>query len=383
VKSTQMEHAMLLKWLSIIPTALLCLLSLYACGDSTPVIIGFSGQLTGKLSDLGVYGRNGTVLAVEKINATGGINGRPLHLISKDDKNTPQGAIEADKELIEAGAVAIIGHMTSSQSLAALPFTSESGIILFSPTASTPQLTDRADSFFRAVMDNSDLSRELAEYAHSALDASKVIAISEIDNSSYSKPFAESFKRTFEQLGGNVADIIPYSSSNIKDWEEIVTTVAKHVPDAILLNCPAHDAIAIIQRVHAFNPDLIILSGAWAYTDELLKWGGEDVEDVIFVIDYAADNPTPEFIKFRESYRNRFGTTPNFASAFAYDATIALANGLKKTGGDKKGLADAMAPIGPIEGVIGPYELNEYGDVIRNIFIVTVQNGSFRTVEMR
>ncbi len=80
--------------------------------------IGFSGCLTGHLSDLGIGGRDAVILAVKEINAKGGVNGKKIKLIIKDDKNDPAAAVKADKELVSSGCIAIIGHMTSSISIA-------------------------------------------------------------------------------------------------------------------------------------------------------------------------------------------------------------------------------------------------------------------------
>lgn len=134
-----------------IPVIMLFLLSLAlsACSsDSSPIIIGLSGQLTGELADLGVPSRNGAELAIEAVNAAGGINGRKLKLIAKDDGNTPERALQVDQELVAAGAVAVIGHMTSSQTMAVMPFFNENRVVLLSPTASTPILTRKQDYFF-------------------------------------------------------------------------------------------------------------------------------------------------------------------------------------------------------------------------------------------
>lgn len=365
----------------LIMLAIACLT--YGCGDSSPILIGFSGQLTGKQSDLGVYGRNGAILAVEKINSMGGINGRPLKLLIKDDKNTVAGAIEADKALINEGAVAIIGHMTSSQTMGVIPMIDEKGIVLVSPTTATPELSNKADSFFRIMVENTLQSRELADYARSALDIQSVVTISESDNSSFALTFNDSFIWTFQEMGGNILKNLTYSGSQTADWDPLIDTLLELNPDAVLLTCPAQDAVSISQRIRNAGLKTRILSAGWAYTDKLLQWGGRHVEGMLFVIDYAADNPNPGFIKFRESYKNRFGTAPNFASAFSYEAVLALAEGLKITNGLSQGLADAMAPSNTIKGIISDFRLNEYGDVNRNVFIVTVQEGEFRTVEMR
>lgn len=356
---------------------------LFSCSDSKPILIGFSGQLTGKVSEMGVFGRNGATLAIEVINASGGIDGRPLQLIAKDDLNTPQGAIDADRELIDAGVVAIIGHMTSSQSIAIQKLMSETGTVYVSPTSSTPTLSDIKDSFFRVMVENTIQASELAEYTRSALDIDTIVILADLDNKSYSKTFTKYFTKTFGQNGGKVLKEIAYSSRNTNDWDEIIDSLIELKPGALLIISPAQDAASLVQRIRTAGLSTKIVSGAWAYTDKLLQWGGPSVEGMIFAINYASDNPNPAFVKFKETYKNRFGIEPNFAAAFGYEAILALAQGLRKTHGSSTGLAEAMAPSEPITGISSDFELNQYGDVDRSMFIVTIQEGEFRTIEMR
>jgi branched-chain amino acid transport system substrate-binding protein len=110
------------------------------CSKPEPIMIGFSGQLSGAYADLGIKGRDGVLLAVEKINAADGIAGRPIKLLARDDMGTPEGARVADKELIDAGTVAIIGHMTCRQTIAAMEIIKKAGVMLISPTISIEKL---------------------------------------------------------------------------------------------------------------------------------------------------------------------------------------------------------------------------------------------------
>ena len=356
---------------------------LAACSDSSPILIGFSGQLTGKISDIGVPARNGAQLAIETINSAGGINGRKLKLIAKDDGNTPEQALKVDQELINAGVVAVIGHFTSSQTMAALPLFNENKIVLLSPTASTPLLTGKKDYFFRTILDNSHQSIELAHYARSALDIKTAIALGDKDNQDYSIPFIESFRKTFENEGGKVYSVLTFSSKNQNEWDDVIREIMQWKPEALVLSCSAYDAVSIAQRIRASKLNTQILSGGWAYTNYLLYWGRRDVEGMYFVIDYTMDNPKSEFVKFWESYKHRFGSVPNFASSFAYEATMTLAHALKKTNGSAEGVAEALASSGPYTGLTSDYSLDAFGDVKRDLFIVTLLDGEFRTVEMR
>ncbi len=106
-------------------------LSISGCAGQEVIRVGFSGELTGRNADLGIQGRNGAQLAVETLNANGGVNGQSIELLIRDDLGTHDGAQTADRELIEAKVVAIIGHMTSGQGVAGYPVTEEAGMVIF------------------------------------------------------------------------------------------------------------------------------------------------------------------------------------------------------------------------------------------------------------
>jgi len=111
------------------------------CVQKEPIRVGFVAELTGRQADLGVQERNAAELAVDKINAAGGVAGRPIELVVRDDRGTSEGAQAADRELIAARVVAIIGHATSGQTIAALPVAEQAGMVLISPSSSTPKLS--------------------------------------------------------------------------------------------------------------------------------------------------------------------------------------------------------------------------------------------------
>jgi branched-chain amino acid transport system substrate-binding protein len=105
--------------------------------DKNPFKIGFVGTLIRMSSDLGIQGRNGVMFAVEETNRLRGINGRPFHLITKDDRQDPQTALNVGQELIDEGVVATIGHINSVMSEATLSLMNEHEIPMIAPTTSS------------------------------------------------------------------------------------------------------------------------------------------------------------------------------------------------------------------------------------------------------
>lgn len=120
------------------------------CGGNETVRVGFLAHLTGAQAELGVQERNGVRLTVEEITATGSIGGRPVELVVPDDPGVAKGAREADRELIEVGAVAIMGYAGGGQAMAGLPVTNPARFVMLNPTVFTKVLLTRASISFKS-----------------------------------------------------------------------------------------------------------------------------------------------------------------------------------------------------------------------------------------
>ena len=162
-------------------------LIVFGCGDNEPIKIGFVAGITGRTSELGISERAGVMLAVAEVNASGGIKGRPIELIVKDDQNDTKTALEVDQELIERGVVAIIGHATSTMTKAVVPLVNQSKILMISPTASTTDLSGMDDFLIRITpLSDAEMSA-LAELANNR-DIKTIAIIYDFSNKSLYQP---------------------------------------------------------------------------------------------------------------------------------------------------------------------------------------------------
>ncbi|WP_035075546.1 ABC transporter substrate-binding protein [Maridesulfovibrio zosterae] len=363
----------------VLSLILLCLL-LFSCSDA-PILLGFAGTLKGKYSDLGVQGRNGAILAVEEINAAGGVDGRRLELIVRDDENTSEGAIKVDRELIKAGVSAIIGHMTSVQSTAALTEIKGNEVIFISPTTSTNLIQGIKDNFFRVIPTLTDLSESLAKYAVKKLGKKKVAVLWDRSNKPFTGPYKDTFIKSFTRNGGKVVGEVDFSSySGPVNWQEIMDKLKKLNPDSVVVITAARDLAVFAQHSKLSNTGWTILSSMWGYTKELVQTGGKSVEGVFFSVHFAEDNHDPEYENFKNRFVKRFGWSPNFAAAFGYEAVQVFAEAIKKNGGSTKELAKVIPGLTFKNSVVGPFTIDEFGDVKGAGHIVTVKNGEFTTV---
>ena len=131
---------------------LLCIATLLVgCQPANAIQVGFVSELTGRNAVLGVQARNGAQMAVDEINARQGINQQPLELLVYDNTGKQDELLVADQQLIDRQVVAITGHTTSWETVAALDLLQKQNMILFSPTTSTPSLDQKRDNFFRLI----------------------------------------------------------------------------------------------------------------------------------------------------------------------------------------------------------------------------------------
>ena len=345
-----------------------------------PIKVGFVGGLTGRLSDLGTAGRNGVILAVEKINSSGGINGRPVKLITKDDKQNAEVTLRVDRELVDEGVVAIIGHMTSTMSMVALPFVNKQKILMISPTTSSNELMGIDDYFIRVIPPNKSETDHLARHAFNVMGLKKMAAIYDLSNRAYTEEYFNNFKEEFEGLGGKINHLETFSSGKSMDFVKATDSLLKQDPDGVLIATGAPDVAMISQRIRMNGSKVPIFSCGWAMTAALIHDGGPAVEGVVFSQLFDRESRQKTYLEFKKRFEERFGEAPNFAAAHGYEAALALFKALSKNA-DPQELKATILQQNTIEGLQGDFKVDKYGDPQRKRLLITVKNGQFKAAE--
>ena len=361
---------------------ILSTLGVQGCLPKAPLRLGFTAELTGKQSELGDSLRNGVQLAVEELNAAGGIAGRPLELLVEDDAGVPDGARRAEEKLIDAGAVALIGHLTSSQTLAGYEVAQSRGVALLSATASTSLLSGKKDLFFRTVLSTDALGRGLARHVRQTRRLGRLAVIYDLDNNAYSEPFVEAFSDTFIALGGQVTGQATFSAGQAPDFAPLAAQLKAAQPEGVLLVTSPTDTavIAQIMRLGGWRPALF--SSSWAQGDGLIRNGGQAVEGMELILAIDTNDPAPALQAFKIRYEQRFAHAPNFYAIEGYETLQMLAMALKETGGQAKGLPEALSRLKGFQGLTGTIQMDEFGDALRPLYIQRVTQGRFETVDV-
>jgi branched-chain amino acid transport system substrate-binding protein len=365
----------------LLPVLLLGVTLLFQSGcDREPVRIGFIGGISGRVADLGVGGRNGVLLAVEERNAHGGIKGRPVELIIRDDEQNPEIAGKVARELVEQKVTAIIGPMTSSMAQVLVPIVNKARLVTVSPTVTTSELSGLDDYFLRVLPDTNSYAPKSAHFHFEKLGLRRAAIIYDSGNNSYTVSWLKAFRKTFERLGGSVVAVDSYKSGGNVEFSPMVREALRHNPDLVVLVCNAVDAALLCQQVRKMSQRVTITVSEWGSTERFIELGGASVEGVYIAqfVDY--DNKTQRYRNFQESYRKRFGQDPGFSAQGGYDAATVVMDALA---GLKDGtpLKDAIFATGDFHGVQRRIVLDRFGDTRSSTYITVVKGGRFLTLE--
>jgi branched-chain amino acid transport system substrate-binding protein len=361
-----------------IGTLLLVLVLLSGCGPREPLRIGFIGGLSGRVADLGEAGRNGVQIAIEEINRAGGVKGRQIELLVRDDAQSPEKAIAAVNELIAARVEAIIGPMTSAMAEVVLPLAQRAGVVLVSPTVTAHNFFGIDDVLFLIMSSTRVEAESSAEYHFTQSTVRHVVAIHDTRNRAYTESWLRDFTVGFQARGGNVVPIAFESGPDV-DCGAIVRTALAQRPDAILLITGAFDAARFAQQIRESDAGILLLAAQWASTERLIEFGGKAVDGMVLHSYFDHDSQAPGMQRLYQAYRKRFQREPGFAGVAAYDAAHVVLEGLARLSGGQT-LRDALLTRGPFAGAEENIIFDGNGDNRRVPHITVVRDGHFVTL---
>lgn len=352
----------------------------------SPIILGFMGPLTGKYADLGVQGRNGAFLAVEDINAEGGISGRPVVLKTEDDRGTPEGAKEAAMKLKAAGAFAIVGPMLSTSAYAIKDFIDENRLVTVSPTVSSSRFSGKKDYFFRVIIDTGVRSKGLARFALDILDPPTKhprlwCMIYDLDNVDYTQDFINNFSHVVEEPGDLTSCMIAFRSKEGPVPDYVFGQLEAVNPDAVVLAVSAIDGSQILNWMKTNLPHVPVFGSVWMMTEELRRRLTSIEPLEVFAEHIEPPRYTEEATRFKERFRKRFGKEANFPALFSYFAVQVLTKALKKADGNVESLREILSSgITYYSFLVGRITIDEFGDASHLWWIYKLENGGLKLV---
>lgn len=350
--------------------------------DSSTIKVGEYASLTGSEATFGQQSHNGTELAVEEINAAGGVLGKKIDLLTEDDQSQAGQPATAVRKLISSdGVVAILGEVASSRSLEAAPICQENKIPMISPASTNPRVTQTGDYIFRTCfMDSFQGSTVLANFAQKTLKLKTVAVLKDV-KSDYSLGLAKYFEDGFTALGGQIITEQNYSGGD-KDFNAQLTAIKALNPDGIFV--PGYytevGLIALQARQLGINQPLFGGDGWMSFN--LVPIGGAALEGDYFSTHFTPDQDSPVVQDFVKKYQQKYNGLPDCMAALGYDSAMILADAIKRAGTtDPTKIRDAIAATRNYPGVTGTISIDADRNASKPAVIVTIKNGQFKYVE--
>jgi len=355
--------------------------------DEQAIKVGEFASLTGKEATFGISSHEGTLLAVEDLNAKGGLLGKKVELLTEDDlSKAGEPATVVNKLISRDGVVAILGEVASSRSLEAAPICQEAHIPMISPSSTNPKVTETGDYIFRVCFIDPFQGTVMANFATKTLKAKKVAVFTDV-KSDYSKGLAKFFKEGFIANGGAIVVELDYNGGD-KDFKAELTAIKSANPDAIFIPGYYTDVALICIQAKQLGLSVPIFGGDGWESDQLVKIGQDAVEGTYFSTHYAPDVATENSKKFVADYQKRWKTAegapklPDAMAALGYDSAMILADAIKRAGTtDGPKVRDALAATKEFDGVTGKTTINEKRDATKSAVILQVKGGTFHYVE--
>lgn len=304
------------------------LLSSVIIADET-VKVGVILPITGGTATFGQENANGIKLALEKINTKYKFK---IETIIEDDKSESLEAINAIRKLININKVsALIGEVTSSNTLAMAPIAQNAKIPLISPAATNVKVTQVGNFISRACFTDDFQGVVMARFAVQSLKKNKGLIL--IDNSSdYSKGLAKSFKEEFLKIGGKLVttEDLTYIQKDI-DFQSILRKVKRANPEVIFLPGYYQEAGLIIKQARMLGIDAVFLGGDGWDSPKLFEIGGDAIKGNYLSSHFAPDDKDPAVKAFVEEYEKNFKSKPGAMAALGYDTISLVADAISRS----------------------------------------------------
>lgn len=383
---------MKLKSLGIIAAAGLAALTLTACG-ATPgsgsaaskgteigktFKLGYDLELSGGVAAYGNAGKNGANLAVDEINKAGGIDGKQITVISKDNKSDNAEAASVVSNLINNDKVnAVIGSMISGAVKSMTPNITKGAVPLVTPAGTDDTLTvtnGKVNEYiFRSTFQDSYQGKVLANYTTNELKAKKVVLY--YDNSSdYAKGIAKSFEKTYD---GKIVDKVSFQSGD-KDFQATLSKLKGEDFDAIVMPGYYNETGLITKQARELGIEQPILGGdGFADPTFITLAGDAATTNVYYVSGYSAKalaNDTTT--KFIAAYQAKYKSEPSMFDALSYDAVYMVKQAAEdtkaKTSVDVK---DGLAKLKNFKGATGEITVDKDHNPVKEAVVIKLENG--------
>ncbi len=362
-------------------TLFLSLFLIIPANAAETIKIGIAGSHSGDLASYGLPTVKAAELVVKDVNAKGGLLGRKVELVIEDEACKPELATNAATKLVSGKVVAVIGHICSGATKAALRTYKDANIITISPSATNPELTQSGQypNFFRTIAPDDAQAKLVVDFALNTLKLKKIAVIH--DKGDYGKGFAEYTKKYLDQSGKAQVVLFEGITPGAVDYSAIVQKIKHSGADGVIYGGYHPEAASVIQQMRKKGMKTLFISDDGVKDQTFIKVAGKYAEGV-----YASGprdtTKNPLAIAAIDAHKKAYGTEPGAFYLNAYSATIALLNAISKAKSTQYEAVSKALRTYKVDTPLGKISFNNKGDAIGVGFsMYQVKNGAYVEVK--
>jgi branched-chain amino acid transport system substrate-binding protein len=348
-----------------------------AAASGEPFTIALAGPITGENAQYGELLVNGAQLAVDQINATGGIDGREIKLELGDDQMDPQQApLVAQRLAQDSSVLVVIGHFASTNSLAAIPIYDRVGVPLLSHSTSN-SLTGVSPWFFRLAVTNDVQGTQLADYSVKVLGAKRIAVM--FGESEGMQTVEGPFEAAIKAAGGEIVAVETHQIGD-QDFTAQITKLKSLNPDVVLLNTFFNEAALIVRQGSEAGLDTMYVGVESAGGPDFLTLAGDAAEGTYAGAFWSPASPEQLAKQFVADYQAAYGELPEQYGAQAYAAVTMFADALRagaRTRDEIRKYLDETGTSKGFETAAGTIKWNAQHDPYVPMVILQVKDGAW------
>lgn len=343
--------------------------------------VGINVELSGGVASYGTNARDGAMLAIEQINAKGGVLGKKIDPIQKDCKSVADEAMNVSAALAGDKIVAQIGPLTSGDVAGSTPIMMDNKIPLIAPAATAANVTvdDKTgktrDYIFRVCFIDPFQGTLMAQFAGKELGV-KTAAIYKDTSSDYAKGLAEYFKKTFEANGGTIVSEEGFVKDD-RDFKATLTKIRGKNPEFIYVPGYYQEVAPLIKQARELGIKAPMGGGdGWDSPDMVSVGGPEALNNTFFTNHYSSQDKDPKVVEFVKTYKAKYNKDPDAFAALGYDSIQLLVQAIKDAGAaDPVKIKDALAKIKDFEGITGKMSIDKQHNPVKAGVIIEFKDG--------
>ncbi len=361
----------------IIALALFCVPTAPPAGHAAEAIrLGVAGAHSGDLVSYGIPSLRAAELVVKDINAKGGILDRKVELRVEDDVCKPEVATNTATKLVSEGIKVVLGHICSGATKAALGIYRDARVIVMSPSATNPDLTQRGEypNFYRTIASDDAQARLEVDFAVGVLKARKIAVLH--DKGDYGKGLAEYARKFIEASGKATLVLYEGVTPGAVDYAAVVQKIRRAEADAVIFGGYHPEAALLVTQMRKKNMQAFFVSDDGVKDETFIKVAGKYAEGV-----YATGprdvSKNPLAVAANDAHKKNYGAEPGAFFLNAYAATQALLSAMQKAGDNYDAMGKALHGNW-VNTPLGKIRFDNRGDAVGVGFSVyQVRNGVY------